>query len=122
LRKRGTIEFVNSTFRALEVPEYRRFWISQLFSLIGSWLQTSAQAWLVLQLFSNSSEATFKLGLISALQWLPSLLLSLFAGAVLDRVSRRVALITSQVTLLLMALALGTLGGDRPDLWAGERL
>jgi MFS family permease len=100
---------VNSTFRALEVPEYRRFWISQLFSLIGSWLQTSAQAWLVLQLFSNSSEATFKLGLISALQWLPSLLLSLFAGAILDRVSRRAALVTSQITLLLMALALGTL-------------
>jgi MFS family permease len=100
---------VNSTFRALEVPEYRQFWISQLFSLIGSWLQTSAQAWLVLQLFANSSEATFKLGLISALQWLPSLLLSLFAGAILDRVSRRAALVTSQITLLLMALALGTL-------------
>jgi MFS family permease len=100
---------VNSTFRALEVPEYRRFWISQLFSLIGSWLHSSAQAWLVLQLFSDSSEATFKLGLISALQWLPSLLLSLFAGAVLDRVSRRASLITSQITLMLMALALGTL-------------
>jgi MFS family permease len=106
---RGTIDVVSSTFRALEVPEYRRFWISQLFSLIGSWLHSSAQAWLVLQLFSNSSEATFKLGLISALQWLPSLLLSLFAGAVMDRVSRRVALITSQVILMLMALALGTL-------------
>jgi MFS family permease len=100
---------VNSTFRALEVPEYRRFWISQLFSLIGSWLHSSAQAWLVLQLFSSSSEATFNLGLISALQWLPSLLLSLFAGAVLDRVSRRATLITSQITLLMMALALGTL-------------
>ena len=100
---------MNSTFRALEIPEYRRFWISQLFSLIGSWLQSSAQAWLVLQLFSNSSEATFKLGLISALQWLPSLLLSLVAGAILDRVSRRAALVTSQITLLLMALALGTL-------------
>ena len=100
---------MNSTFRALEVPEYRRFWISQLFSLIGSWLQSSAQAWLVLQLFTDSSEATFKLGLISAVQWVPSLLLSLFAGAVLDRVSRRAALIVSQVTLLLMALALGTL-------------
>ncbi len=100
---------MTSTFRALEVPEYRQFWISQLFSLIGSWLQTSAQAWLVLQLFSNPSEATFKLGLISALQWLPSLLLSLVAGAILDRVSRRAALVTSQITLLLMALALGTL-------------
>jgi MFS family permease len=106
---RGTIQVVNSTFRALEVPEYRRFWISQLFSLIGSWLHSSAQAWLVLQLFSNSSEATFNLGLISALQWLPSLLLSLFAGAVLDRVSRRAALIISQITLMLMALALGAL-------------
>ena len=100
---------MNPTFRALEVPEYRRFWISQLFSLIGSWLQSSAQAWLVLQLFANSSEATFKLGLISALQWLPSLLLSLIAGAIMDRVSRRAALVTSQITLLFMSLALGTL-------------
>ncbi len=107
--EQGTLAVVNSTFRALEVPEYRRFWISQLFSLIGSWLQSSAQAWLVLQLFANSSEATFKLGLISALQWLPSLLLSLIAGAIMDRVSRRAALVTSQITLLFMSLALGTL-------------
>jgi MFS family permease len=97
-----------STFRALEHPEFRRFWIAQAFSLIGSWLQTSAQGWLVLGLYpGNPALATERLGFLSALQWTPSLLLSLFAGAILDRVSRKAVLITTQITLMLTAVALG---------------
>lgn len=97
-----------TTFRALQHPEFRRFWIAQAFSLIGSWLQTSAQGWLVLGLYpGNAALATERLGWLSALQWTPSLVLSLFAGVILDRVSRKIVLITTQTTLMLTAIALG---------------
>lgn len=96
------------TFQALQHTEFRRFWIAQAFSLIGSWLQTSAQGWLVLSLYpGNAALATERLGWLSALQWTPSLLLSLFAGVILDRISRKAVLITTQVTLMLTATALG---------------
>ena len=97
-----------ATFRALQHTEFRRFWIAQAFSLIGSWLQTSAQGWLVLGLYTGTPGlATERLGWLSALQWTPSLVLSLFAGVILDRVSRKAVLITTQVTLMLTATALG---------------
>jgi MFS family permease len=97
-----------NTFQALEHPEFRRFWVAQSVSLIGTWLQGAAQAWLVLTLYpGNNALATQQLGFLSALQWTPSLVLSLFAGAVLDRVSRRNVLLTTQITLMLTAIALG---------------
>ena len=97
------------TFAALTVPAYRRFWFAQSFSLIGSWLQASAMSWLVVTVLypNNASEATAKLGILSAIQWTPSLVLSLVAGAILDRVSRRVALLITQTVLMLVAIALG---------------
>ena len=99
------------TFAALSVPAYRRFWYAQAFSLIGSWLQSSAMAWLVVSVLypNNAGEATAKLGILSAIQWTPSLVLSLVAGALLDRVSRRVALLMTQTMLMLVAIGLGVI-------------
>ncbi|MFC4637597.1 MFS transporter [Deinococcus hohokamensis] len=91
------------TFSALRYPEYRRYWFSQLLSLIGSWMQATAQQYLVLELSHQSSAA---LGWVTVAQFLPSLLLSLFAGAVIDRVPRRQVLLATQVTLLSTATAL----------------
>ncbi|WP_343757336.1 MFS transporter [Deinococcus depolymerans] len=91
------------TFSALRHPHYRRYWFSQLLSLIGSWMQATAQQYLVLELSGGSSAA---LGWVTAAQFMPSLLLSLFAGAVIDRVPRRRVLLATQVTLLLTATAL----------------
>lgn len=91
------------TFSALQYKQYRRYWSSQLLSLIGSWMQSTAQQYLVLELSGGSSTA---LGLVTAAQFLPSLLLSLFAGAVIDRVPRRRILLITQIVLLITALAL----------------
>ncbi|MBB5296724.1 MFS transporter [Deinococcus metallilatus] len=91
------------TFRALRHPSYRRYWFSQLLSLVGSWMQTTAQQYLVLELSGGSSAA---LGYVTVTQFLPSLLLSLFAGAVVDRVPRRRVLLATQTTLMLTAAAL----------------
>ncbi len=85
------------TFRALRHPNYRRYWLSQLLSLVGSWMQSTAQSYLVLELTNNNSAA---LGWVTAAQFTPSLLLSLFAGAVVDRTSRRRVLLSTQITLL----------------------
>ncbi|MFC6590591.1 MFS transporter [Deinococcus lacus] len=91
------------TFSALQWPLYRRYWWAQLLSLVGAWMQTTAQQYLVLELTGGSSAA---LGWITAAQFTPSLLLSLFAGAVIDRTSRRRVLLLAQVTLLMSAAAL----------------
>ncbi|MBI0444936.1 MFS transporter [Deinococcus sp. DB0503] len=91
------------TFSALRHPSYRRYWFSQLLSLVGSWMQTTAQQYLVLELSGGSSAA---LGYVTVTQFLPSLLLSLFAGAVVDRVPRRRVLLTTQTTLMLTAAVL----------------
>ncbi|PTA68305.1 MFS transporter [Deinococcus arcticus] len=91
------------TFSALRHPDYRRYWFSQLLSLVGSWMQATAQQYLVLELSGGSSAA---LGWVTVAQFTPSLLLSLFAGAVIDRVPRRQVLLATQITLLLTALAL----------------
>ncbi|MVN86708.1 MFS transporter [Deinococcus sp. HMF7620] len=91
------------TFSALQHPNYRRYWFSQLLSLVGSWMQATAQQYLVLELSGGSSAA---LGWVTVAQFTPSLLLSLFAGAVIDRVPRRQVLLATQITLLLTATAL----------------
>ena len=100
---RGLRGWSQRTFHALRWPDFRRYWISQMFSLVGSWMQATAQSYLVLELTGDNSAA---LGWVTAAQFTPSLLLSLFAGAVIDRVSRRRILLCSQVTLMLTALAL----------------
>ncbi len=93
-------------FAAFAVVAYRRFWFAQVFSLIGSWLQASAISWLVVTILypNQPALATSQLGVLTAIQWTPSLVFSLFAGAVLDRVSRRTALLCSQIMLMCVAL------------------
>src|ERR1700747_3233115 len=72
-------------FRALRHRNYRLYFIGQLTSLAGTWMQSAAQAWLVLKL-TNSS---LMLGVVSFAQFTPILLVGLFAGVFIDRVDRR---------------------------------
>ncbi len=90
--------------RALNHRDFRRFYAAQLLALVGGWMQTVAQAWLVLQL----TDSPFKLGL-STLQFSPILMFSLVAGAVVDRLPKRGLLVTTQTTLACQALLLGAL-------------
>lgn len=95
--------WLRRTFSALGHDLFRRYWVSQLLSLIGTWMQTTAQQYLVLELTGGSSAA---LGWVTAAQFTPSLLLSLFAGAIVDRVPRRTVLLLTQTGFLLTAAAL----------------
>lgn len=96
--------------RALNHAQFRRFFWAQLIALTGSWMQTVAQSWLVLQL----TNSPFRLGLIGTLQFAPVLLFSIFSGAVADRFPKRRILMLTQATLACQAAALGTLA------WTGQ--
>ncbi len=91
---------------ALKHRNYRLFWTGQLISLTGTWMQNLAQAWLVLNLSKNDPLA---LGLVGALQFLPSLLLSLFTGVIADRYPKRRLLLITQGSALFLALVLAGL-------------
>lgn len=90
---------------ALRHPNFRRFWMGHGVSLIGTWMQSVGQGWLVLEL----TNSPFRLGLVSALQFTPVLLLSLVAGAIVDRLPRRRVLLVTQTTLMAAAFLLGVL-------------
>src|SRR5262245_47873404 len=92
------------TFASLAVPNYRLFAGGQVVSLAGTWMQRVAQDWLVLDLSGGSPTA---LGIAAALQFSPTLVLSLWGGVLADRVDKRRMLITLQVGMGLCALALG---------------
>jgi MFS family permease len=93
------------TFAALSVPNYRRYFAGQAVSLIGTWMQMTAQSWLVLSLTHSSA----MLGLIIALQTLPVLLLAPYGGVIADRIDKRRLMIVLQSAMGLQALALGVL-------------
>ncbi len=98
-----------ATFRALRHRNFRLFFVGQLISLIGTWMQSVAQAWLVLKL-TNSAMA---LGLVAFASYFPMILVGLFAGAVVDRVDRRRLIVVAQTLLMLSAFVLAGL------TWAG---
>ncbi len=91
--------------RSLRVRNYRLYFSGQLISLTGTWAQRVAQDWLVLQL-TNSGTA---LGVVTALQFAPALLLSLYGGALADRGDKRKLLLMTQTGMGVVALVLGLL-------------
>jgi MFS family permease len=93
------------TFAALSVPNYRRYISGQAVSLVGTWMQMTAQSWLVLTLTNSSTD----LGLIVALQTLPVLLLGPYGGVIADRVDKRRLMVVLQSVMGIQALALGLL-------------
>jgi MFS family permease len=97
---------MNRTFASLRVRNYRLFAAGQLVSLTGTWMQRVGQDWLVLRLSHNSGTA---IGVTTGLQFLPILLFGLQGGLIADRFSKRRLIVATQVTMGLLALALGLL-------------
>ena len=96
---------INTIFRSLRHRNFRLFFSGQLVSLIGTWMQNVGQAWLVLEMTHSS----FKLGVVSALQFAPMLFLSLFAGPFVDYFPKRKIIIVTQMILMLLAFTLAIL-------------
>lgn len=93
-------------FSSLRVRNYRLFFSGQVISNIGTWMQRIAQDWLVFQLSGNNPIA---LGIAVALQFTPTVLLSLWAGVLADRVDKRKLCILIQSGIGVQALVLGLL-------------
>lgn len=93
------------SFVALGTRNYRLFFIGQLISQSGSWMQRTAQAWLVLDLTGSP----LALGTVTALQFVPVLLLSIFGGVLADRMRKRDLLLITQSLQMVQALVLGLL-------------
>src|SRR5690242_14236786 len=110
----GRFDRLTRGFRALRVRNYRLFWIGQLISQTGSWMQRTAQDWLVLQL----THSPFALGVVTALQFLPVLLLSLIGGVITDRWPKHRLVIITQVAALLQAgIFAGLVATGAIQLW-----
>ena len=93
------------TFRSLSTRNYRIFIAGQVVSLSGTWMQSVAQAWLVLRLTGSGTA----LGLVIALQFLPVLLFGPFGGVIADRFPKRRLLVGTQAVAMTQALVLGVL-------------
>jgi MFS family permease len=90
------------SFNSLEVPNYRRYFTGQLISLSGTWMQTVAAIWLILSL----TDSGIAVGLTTALQFLPMLLIGAWGGLLADRIPKRRLLITTQTLMAIPALGL----------------
>ena len=98
------------TFPALTHKNYRYFWFGQCISLMGTWMQTTAQQWLVYSI----TKSAFLLGILGVAQFGPMLVFSLFAGVLADRYPKKAILLFTQAALMVQAFILAVL------VWSGH--
>src|SRR5882672_3629785 len=98
------------TFAALRHRNFRLFFAGQLVSLIGTWMQNTAQGWLVYQLTGSK----LLLGVVAAVGSTPMMLFSIWGGSVADRHSKRKIVLWTQVGMMLLAFAFAAL------VWSGR--
>ncbi|HYQ76625.1 MFS transporter [Cellulomonas sp.] len=98
---------MNSTFASLRYFNYRLWFAGALVANVGTWMQRVAQDWLVLTDLSDDSGLA--VGITTALQFAPTLLLSAWAGVLADRVNRRKLLMITQGAQGVLAFGLGAL-------------
>src|SRR5690349_14341190 len=103
-----------TTLRALKYRNFQLFFSGQLISLVGTWMQTVAQSWLVYRLTGSSA----LLGLVSFASQIPVLLLSILGGIAADRFSRRKIVIATQTASMILAFVLAFLTlTHRVQIW-----
>ena len=90
------------SFESLSVLNYRRFFIGQVVSLSGNWMQTVAEVWLILSLTGSG----LAVGITTALQFLPIMLLGAWGGSLADRFQKRRLLMLTQALLMVPPLVL----------------
>jgi MFS family permease len=108
-------------FRALTHRNFRLFWTGQLVSVVGTWMQSVAQGWLMHRLTGSP----LMLGVLGFAQFFPVTLLSLWAGVVADRMDKRRLILTTQTLALLQAVLLAmvvSLGVVQPWMVVGLAL
>ncbi|MFE7650148.1 MFS transporter [Streptomyces phaeoluteigriseus] len=102
----GPVPRFGAVGRSLSVRNFRLYFTGQLVSVMGTWMMIVSQDWLVLSLTDDSATA---LGLVTALQFAPMLLLSLYGGRLADRHDKRVLLVAANLVSGALSLALAPL-------------
>lgn len=95
--------FSRTTFASMKKRNFRLYFTGQALSMTGGWMQAIAQSWLVLHLTGSGTA----LGVVSALQYGPTLLIGPYAGVLADRFPKRRLLVVTQVVSGLLSLGLG---------------
>jgi MFS family permease len=101
---------LRKTFSALRHRNFRLFFYGQLISLIGTWMTTTAQGWLVYQLTGSKA----LLGVVAAMASAPMLVFSTWGGWAADRYSKRSVLVITQISSMIQSLAMAAL------VWSGH--
>ena len=91
---------IADTFHSLRYRNFRYFWIGQCVSLTGTWMQRTAQVWLVYSL----TKSPFLVGILGVCQFMPMLLFALFAGVIVDRFPKKQILLVTQSLFMLQAV------------------
>jgi MFS family permease len=94
-----------STFQAMRHRNFRLWFVGQLVSLVGTWMQSIAQNWLVYELTGSAAD----LGLVNFVGAVPMVLLTLYSGAIADRFEKRLVVFWCQVAMMALAFALALL-------------
>ena len=100
LKAGAHMNVLRSTFSSLQNRNFRYFWFGQCISVMGTWIQRTAQTWLVYQLTGSA----FLVGVLTACQFAPILILTLVAGTVIDRFPKKQILLLTQFGFLLLGL------------------
>jgi len=95
-----------SMFASMRVRNFRTFFLGQLVSVSGTWMQTVARAWLVLEVLDGGAVAV---GVVAALESFPMLVVGPWAGLLADRVDKRKALMVTQAAMAVLAAIMATL-------------
>ena len=91
------------TFPAFTIKNYRTFFLSQWVALMGLWMQLTAQQWLVYEI----TDSPLLLGVLSTMQYMPSLLFTLWTGFWIDRHKKKSILLGTQLMYMLQAFLFG---------------
>src|SRR6202163_2059897 len=99
------LPLVSTRFRALQHRNFQLFFVGQLVSLIGTWMQSTAQLWLVYKLTKSAA----LLGVFGFANQVPILFLASIGGYVGDRYNRHKGVIATQTAAMILAFVLATL-------------
>lgn len=96
---------IAAVFTALQYPNFRLWFIGQVISLVGTWMQSTAQGYLVYELTKSAAY----LGIVAFANGLPTLLFTMFGGVVADRISKRKMILITQGSMMVLAFVLALL-------------
>lgn len=102
LQNNKKTNFLNNTFLALSYPNFRLWFIGQLISFFGTWMQITVLAFFIFKLTNSSAYV----GYLTFVQGIPSWILMIYGGVIADKMSRRNLILITQSSMMILAFIL----------------